>query len=50
MKNKRKGRCCWCGKILNPGEGDFFYVNDKDEMLGFGPMGATGGAGAIGHI
>lgn len=41
-RNKKSGRCCWCGIPLAPGEGGLFYVDEEDENLGFGPMGWTG--------
>jgi len=42
MKNKKHTHCCWCGAALTPGVGTAFFVGEEDEMLGFGPMGATG--------
>ncbi|OIO37210.1 MAG: hypothetical protein AUJ72_04950 [Candidatus Omnitrophica bacterium CG1_02_46_14] len=41
-RNKKTQNCCWCGKNLNPGDGNLFYVDEEDENLGLGPMGATG--------
>ena len=42
MENKKPGNCCWCGKKINIGEGILFHVDIEDEMLGIGPMGASG--------
>lgn len=42
MTNKKTGSCCWCGLRLEPGQGYLFHVDEEDECLGFGPMGATG--------
>ena len=41
-KNKRAQGCCWCGKLLQSGEGNLTYVDEESENLGFGPMGWTG--------
>jgi len=42
MKNRKAQECCWCGKLLQSGEGNLVFVGEEDENLGFGPMGETG--------
>lgn len=42
MKNRKAQRCCWCGLMLEPGEGNLIHVDEESENLGFGPMGWTG--------
>ena len=42
MKNRKPQACCWCGYLLQAGEGNLCHVDEEDEDLGFGPFGATG--------
>lgn len=42
MKNRKPGNCCWCCEKIEVGKGTLLHVGEGDELLGIGPMGATG--------